>query len=40
MTASGKVRLGVLKEIAAKNAADEAGLHAVGTTGNYAKAII
>ncbi len=39
MTASGKVRLGVLKEIAARNAADEAGLRAVGTTGNYAKAI-
>ena len=40
MTASGKVRLGELKEIAARNAADEAGLRAVGTTGNYAKAIL
>ena len=39
MTASGKVRLGELKEIAAKNAADEDGLKAVGTTGNYLKAI-
>ena len=29
-----------LKEIAARNAADEAGLSAVGTTGNYAKAIL
>ena len=39
MTASGKVRLGVLKEIAAKNAADTAALDAVGTTGNYSKRI-
>ena len=39
MTASGKVRLGELKEIAARNAADTAGLDAVGTTGNYSKRI-
>jgi fatty-acyl-CoA synthase len=39
MTASGKVRLGALKEIAAENAADADGLKAIGTTGNYAKAI-
>ena len=39
MTASGKVRLGVLKEIAAQNAADADGLQAVGTTGNYIKVI-